>query len=127
MASLVPHVTFYAVPRHVDLLREMLRDWALGHHLLALGRQKDALESQGVVVLGSPVCGTREFVAAKLDETIGKAREYVAKAQRLLLNDALDGSVVGANKSTTSATPSSHARRSAARGEVRVVGACVLC
>ena len=37
--SLVPRVTFYEVTRHVNVLREMLRDWTLGHHLLLIGNQ----------------------------------------------------------------------------------------
>ncbi|KAL1503762.1 hypothetical protein AB1Y20_012231 [Prymnesium parvum] len=43
-----------------------------------------ALASQGVFLLGSPILGTHEFVAAKLDDTLSQARAFVERAQRVL-------------------------------------------
>ena len=48
--------------------------------------RKDAHLSQGVRLLGSPVVGTSEFVAAELDQTITDAEAYVARAQAILLS-----------------------------------------
>ena len=49
------------------------------------GWAADALASQGIYLLGSPVVGTREFVSAKLEETIDGTRQLIAKARSVLL------------------------------------------
>ena len=49
---------------------------------------EDALESQGLVILGSPIVGTSRFVEAKLDDTLNQTREYIQKAQSVLLPNA---------------------------------------
>lgn len=41
--------------------------------------------SRGLVVLGSPVCGTHDFMRAELESTIARAREYVDRAREILL------------------------------------------
>ena len=51
----------------------------------AAGWAQDALASQGVYLLGSPVIGTREFVAAKLDDTLRDTRALIEKARSTLL------------------------------------------
>ena len=56
---------------------------------------EDALESQGVTILGSPVAGTAAYVKAKLQKTIDEARKYVAKAQATLLPVSTGASVGG--------------------------------
>ncbi|CAE8603569.1 unnamed protein product, partial [Polarella glacialis] len=37
--ELVPDVSFVNIPQHVEVLRDMLLDWSLGHHLLLVGNQ----------------------------------------------------------------------------------------
>ena len=64
-----------------------------GDRLAAAGSEeltawrKDAHLSQGVRLLGSPVVGTSEFVAAELNQTIADAEAYVTRAQAVLLSD----------------------------------------
>ena len=41
--------------------------------------------SRGLVVLGSPVCGTHDFMRAELESTIARAREYIDRAREILL------------------------------------------
>ena len=69
VASLVPHVTFYAVPHHIDLLRELLRDWSLGHHLLLIGNQgvgKNKLADRLLELLRCE----REYIQLHRDTTV---------------------------------------------------------
>jgi len=62
-----------------------------GHSCGALGhadpakRSADIFASRGLVVLGSPVCGTSDYVSKKLQDTVRKAGLYVARAQEVLL------------------------------------------
>ncbi len=39
LRGLVPHVLFYDVPLHVAILKQLLKDFDLGHHLLLIGNQ----------------------------------------------------------------------------------------
>ena len=56
---------------------------------------EDALASQGVVVLGSPVVGTTAFVQSKLTATLDAARAYVAKVKEVLYPVASGASATG--------------------------------
>ena len=40
---------------------------------------------RGLSVLGSPICGTDDFMRSALRETVDRAREYVTRAQEVLL------------------------------------------
>ena len=66
-------MAFHGLPRqvrrHVDVLREMLRDWALGHHLLLIGNQgvgKNKLADRLLQLL----VAEREYVQLHRDTTV---------------------------------------------------------
>lgn len=52
-----------------------------------VGLIEDALESQGVFLLGSPIVATHEFVVSKLDSTILSVIEYEAQLHEYLSRD----------------------------------------
>ena len=67
--SLVPRSPFFEVSRHVDVLREMLRDWSLGNHLLLIGNQgvgKNKLADRLLELLSAE----REYVQLHRDTTV---------------------------------------------------------
>lgn len=59
--ALVPHVLFYDVPKHIGLLRDLIRHYQIGEHLLLIG-------NQGV---------GKNKLADRMLELLGKEREYM--------------------------------------------------
>ena len=66
---------------------------------------EDALESQGLVILGSPIAGTCRFVEAMLDKTLYQTREYIKKAQDVLLPNAATSNHANQRTQTTQTKP----------------------
>jgi len=67
--ELVPNVAFVSIPRHVAVLRDMLLDWSLGHHLLLIGNQgvgKNKLVDRLLSLLRCE----REYVQLHRDTTV---------------------------------------------------------
>lgn len=67
--TLVPRGVFFNVTRHVEVLRDMLLDWSLGHHLLLIGNQgvgKNKLADRMLELLRAE----REYVQLHRDTTV---------------------------------------------------------
>eukprot|EP00931_Biecheleriopsis_adriatica_P049533 TRINITY_DN28660_c0_g1_i1.p1 TRINITY_DN28660_c0_g1~~TRINITY_DN28660_c0_g1_i1.p1 ORF type:complete len:1540 (+),score=355.44 TRINITY_DN28660_c0_g1_i1:29-4621(+) len=67
--ELVPAVSFVDIPQHVEVLKDMLLDWTLGHHLLLVGNQgvgKNKLTDRLLGLLGCE----REYVQLHRDTTV---------------------------------------------------------
>ena len=67
--ELVPSVAFVDIPQHVACLRDLLLDWALGHHLLLVGNQGVGKNRLCDRLLGLLRC-EREYVQLHRDTTV---------------------------------------------------------
>jgi len=81
--ELVPGVSFVDIPKHLETLRDMLLDWALGHNLLLVGNQGVGKNKLADRLLGLLRC-EREYVQLHRDTTV----------QSLTLAPRLEGGVV---------------------------------
>lgn len=61
LPALVPQILFFAVPHHIKLLRELMKDYFLGEHILLIG-------NQGV---------GKNVLADRLLELVRHEREYI--------------------------------------------------
>ena len=50
--ALVPSIEFHDIPKHVDVLRNMMHDWMLGYHLLLIGNQGQSVDCTALVAAG---------------------------------------------------------------------------
>ena len=81
--ELVPEVLFYNIPKHVTILRSMLKDFIQGEHLLLIG-------NQGV---------GKNKLTDKLLQLMQREREYIqlhrdTTVQSLTLSPSLEGGVI---------------------------------
>ncbi|CAE7221629.1 Vwa8 [Symbiodinium sp. CCMP2592] len=67
--ELVPDVAFVDIPQHVDILKGMLLDWSLGHHLLLVGNQGVGKNKLTDRLLGLLQC-EREYIQLHRDTTV---------------------------------------------------------
>jgi len=65
----VPDILFFEVPKHVEILKEMLKDYQLGEHILLIGNQgvgKNVLSDRLLQML----CIEREYIQLHRDTTV---------------------------------------------------------
>ncbi|CAK9044134.1 Nicotinamide phosphoribosyltransferase (NAmPRTase) (Nampt) (Pre-B-cell colony-enhancing factor 1 homolog) (PBEF) (Visfatin) [Durusdinium trenchii] len=67
--ELVPDVAFVDIPQQTEILKDMLLDWSLGHHLLLVGNQGVGKNKLTDRLLGLLQC-EREYVQLHRDTTV---------------------------------------------------------